>query len=122
MTTLVNVGIGVRVGRRNITVGVSDGIGVSVLRGVEVIVAVGVDVGKAAAVLVMAAFDVCAMNVLTAPGIGVETCGAANVGTHAKTRLSAINHERIFVLRVDISPPEHPKRNQSGKFYFIFQL
>ena len=122
MTTLVNVGIGVRLGRINITVAVSVGNGVSVLRGVEVIVAVGVDVGKAAAVLVMAAFDVCAMNVLTAPGTGVETGGAVKVGTHAKTRLRAINQAINFVLRVDISPPEHPKRNQNGKFYFIFQL
>ena len=101
---------------------VSVGDGVSVLRGVGVIVAVGVDVGRAAAVRVDAAFEVCAMNVLTAPGTGVETDGAVNVGTHARTRPRAINHERIFVLRVDISPPEHPKRNQSGQFFSIFQL
>jgi hypothetical protein len=105
MTTLVNVGIGVRVGRRNINVGVSVGIGVSVLRGVGVVVAVAVEVGSAAAVLVEAASDVCAMNVLTAPGTGVETCGAVKVGTHARTTLRAINQASIFVLRVDISPP-----------------
>ena len=105
MVTRVNVGIGVKLGRININVGVSVGSGVSVLRGVEVIVAVGVDVGIAAAVLVEAAFDVSAMNVLTAPGTGVETCGAVNDGTHASIKLSAINHERIFVLRIGISPP-----------------
>jgi hypothetical protein len=105
MVTLVKVGIGVKVGRRNMTVAVTVGDGVSVLRGVGVIVAVGVDVGKAAAVDVEAAFEVCAMNVLTAPGIGVETDGAVNVGTQASIKLSAINHERIFVLRIDIFPP-----------------
>jgi hypothetical protein len=92
-----------------ITVAVSVEVGVSVLRGVGVSVAVGVDVGRAAAVLVEAAFEVCAMNVLTAPGTGVETDGAVNDGTHARTRPRAINHERIFVLRVDIFPPEHPE-------------
>jgi hypothetical protein len=66
---------------------------------------VAVDVGIAAAVLDDAASEVCTMNVLTAPGIGVETCGAAKVGTHAKTTLRAINQPSIFVLRVDISPP-----------------
>lgn len=105
MMTLVNVGIGVKLGRININVGVSVGIGVAVLRGVEVIVTVGVDVGIAAAVRVEAAFDVCAINVLTAPGTGVETCGAVKDGTHAKTRLRAINQASNFVLRVDISPP-----------------
>lgn len=85
--------------------GVSVGVSVSVLRGVGVVVAVAVDVGIAAAVLVEAAFDVCAMNVLTAPGTGVETCGAVKVGTHAKTTLRASNQASIFVLRVDISPP-----------------
>ncbi len=105
MVTRVNVGIGVKLGRININVGVSVGSGVSVLRGVEVIVAVGVDVGIAAAVLVEAALEVCTMNVLTAPGTGVEACGAANVGTHARTTLRAINQASIFVLRVDISPP-----------------
>jgi hypothetical protein len=122
MLTLVKVGIGVRLGRINITVGVSVGIGVSVLRGVGVIVAVAVDVGKAAAVLVEAAFEVCAMNVFTAPGTGVKTVGAVKEGTHAKTMLRAINQKSIFVLCVDISPPEHPERNQNGKFFFIFQL
>ena len=105
MLTLVNVGIGVRLGRININVAVSVGNGVSVLRGVVVIVAVGVDVGRAAAVRVDAAFDVCAMNVLTAPGTGVEICGAVNDGTHARTMPRAINQASIFVLRVDISPP-----------------
>jgi hypothetical protein len=109
MLTLVNVGIGVSLGRINMNVAVSVGNGVSVLRGVVVIVAVGVDVGRAAAVRVDAAFDVCAMNVLTAPGTGVDTDGAVNDGTQARTRLRAINHERIFVLRVDIFPPEHPE-------------
>jgi len=103
-------------------VAVSVGNGVSVLRGVGVTVAVGVDVGRAAAVLVEAAFDVCAMNVLTAPGTGVETDGAVKDGTHAKTMPRAINQASNFVLRVDISPPEHPTRNQNGKFFFIFQL
>src|SRR5688572_7084843 len=105
MVTLVNVGIGVKVGRRNITVGVSAGVTVSVLRGVGVAVPVAVEAGIAAAVLDDAASDVCTMNVLTAPGIGVDTCGAAKVGTHAKTTLRATNQASIFVLRVDISPP-----------------
>lgn len=103
-------------------VGVSVGIGVSVLRGVGVVVAVAVEVGIAAAVLVEAAFDVCAMNVLTAPGTGVEICGAVNEGTHARTIPRAINQANNFDLRIDISPPEPSKRNQNRKFLFIFQL
>lgn len=87
-------------------VGVSVGIGVSVLRGVGVVVAVGVEVGIAAAVLVEAASDVCAMNVFTAPGTGVEICGAVNEGTHARIMPRAINQANIFVLGMDISPPE----------------
>ena len=101
----MNVGIGVKLGMIRINVGVSVGIGVALLRGVEVIVTVGVDDGIAAAVRVEAAFDVCAINVLTAPGTGVETWGAVKDGTHAKTRLRAINQASNFVLRVDISPP-----------------
>jgi hypothetical protein len=116
------VGIGVRVGRRKMTVGVSEGTGVSVLRGVGVIVAVAVEVGIAAAVLVEAASSVCAMNVLTAPGTGVETCGAVKDGTHARTTLRAINQASILVVRVDISPPEHPKENRNRKFFPISQL
>ena len=98
----MNVGIGVRLGRINITVGVSVGNGVSVLRGVEVIVAVGVDVGKAAAVLVIAAFDVCAMNVLTAPGTGVEASGAVKVGTQARISARAVNQIIYFDLGIAI--------------------
>lgn len=98
--TRVNVGIGVRVGRRNITVAVSVGVGVSVLRGVEVTVAVGVDVGSAPAVAVNAAFAVWAMNVLTAPGTGVETEGAVKDGTHARISAKAVNQIRNFGLNI----------------------
>jgi hypothetical protein len=119
MVTLVNVGIGVRVGKRNITVAVSVGMGVSVLRGVGVRVAVAVDVGNAAAVLVEAASEVCTMNVLAAPGTGVETCGAAKVGTQAKTTLRAINQASIFVLRVDISPPYLAQNSKLQRFHYL---
>jgi hypothetical protein len=60
--------------------------------------------------------------VLTAPGTEVETCGAAKEGTQARTTLRAINQASIFVLRVDISPPEHPNPNQKTKFFLISQL
>jgi hypothetical protein len=46
------------------------------------------------------------MNVLTAPGTGVEICGAVNEGTHARIMPRAINQANIFVLGMDISPPE----------------
>ena len=82
--------------------GVSVGVSVSVLRGVGVVVAVAVDVGIAAAVLVEAAFDVCTMNVLAAPGTGVETCGAVNVGTHARISARAVNQIRYLGFGVVI--------------------
>ena len=94
------------------TVEVAVGSGVSVLRGVGLVLAVGVEEGSAAAVLVPAAFEVCAMKVLTAPGTGVETDGAVNVGTQASIKLSATNHERILVLRIDIFPPVPRKKSE----------
>jgi hypothetical protein len=119
MMTLVNVGIGVKLGMIRINVGVSVGIDVAVLRGVEVIVTVGVDDGIAAAVRVEAAFDVCAINVLTAPGTGVETDGAVKDGTHAKTRLRAINQASNFFLRVDISPPVPAQKSKLQRFHYL---
>jgi hypothetical protein len=115
--TRVNVGIGVKVGRRKITVAVTVGDGVSVSRGVEVTVEVGVDEGSAAAVAEEAAFEVCTMNVFTAPGTVVETGGAPKDGTQARIRLSATNHNRIIVLRVDMFPPDARKEIQTTNRY-----
>jgi hypothetical protein len=90
---------------------------------VGVIVGVGVNVGIAFAVCVAAALAVWAMNVLTAPGFGVEADGTASEGTHARITARLIIQMNNCVLWVAaIFPLPHPKRNQVRKLFFIFQL
>ena len=86
-----------------ITVFVVVGSGVSVFRGVGVNVSVDVDVGIAAAVCEEAAFAVCTIYVLTAPGTRVGIGGAEEkAGTHAMIKTRVVNQTEKFVLRFNI--------------------
>ena len=101
----VNVGMtkGVGVDNMKITVFVAVGSGVSVFRGVGVKVSVDVDVGITAAVCEDAAFAVCTIYVLIAPGSSVGSGGAdEKVGTHAMTKTRAVNQSENFILRFNI--------------------
>lgn len=85
-------------GRMKIKVMVGVGDGDAVLR-VGAKVAVDVDKGNAAAVRVAAAFAVCTMKVLIAPGSVVGN-GVPTEGAHARIRISAISHKNRFCLRI----------------------
>ena len=87
-------------GKTKIKVRVGVGEAVSVKRGVGVKVVVAVEVGIAAAVWEEAAFAVCTMKVLTAPGTGDGTmAGLATVGMQAIMSANAASPmERFFLL------------------------
>ena len=106
--------------RIKITVAVAVGEGVSVTT-VGVMVGLGVRDGKDAAVCVLAAFTVCTINVLTAPGSTVGTDGVTNDGAQAMISANAVIQTNNFVLRVAVivtSSTSNRIRNTDSGFYF----
>ena len=82
---------------------------------------VGVNEGMAAAVRVPAAMTVCAINVLTAPGLTVGTDGVASVGTHAMINTSAVTQTNNFDLLVAVifsSSTSEPDQDTDSRLFF----